>query len=209
MEQIRSARNVLVGIRLRMQAMKATAILITGHTHKSVKITNTGLPVTPQDKRRARALSISSTSSLCSSTSTSSWPSSNELQDMNFLIDEYQVCDTILSTNSATKLPLAGIKRHIKKYEGVSMVAAETPMVVAKLCEIFVKEMCSSVTNVEESEVQARHLAQCFMKDHFQRIWLRLASEANQETTENVKLVSLEVCVISASSGTNDFDPTG
>jgi hypothetical protein len=44
------------------------------------------------------------------------------------------------------KLPIAGIRRHVKEEEGVALVAAETPVILSQLCEVFIKDMCAAAS---------------------------------------------------------------
>lgn len=45
---------------------------------------------------------------------------------------------------SKCRLPVAGIRRHMKEEEGVALVASETPVVLAHLSEMLIKDLCEA-----------------------------------------------------------------
>ena len=49
-----------------------------------------------------------------------------------------------LRSKSKCRLPVAGIRRHMKAEEGVALVAAETPALLAHLSEMFIKDLCEA-----------------------------------------------------------------
>ena len=61
------------------------------------------------------------------------------------------------------KLPLAGIRRHVKEEEGVALVAAETPIILSQLCEVFIKDMCgAALEHCTSREIEPVDFARAF-----------------------------------------------
>ena len=44
----------------------------------------------------------------------------------------------------AHKIPIAGIRRHMKQEKGVSLISAETPVVLSHMCQQLLEELCDA-----------------------------------------------------------------
>ena len=44
----------------------------------------------------------------------------------------------------AHKIPIAGIRRHMKQEKGVSLISAETPVILSHMCQQLLEELCDA-----------------------------------------------------------------